>query len=680
MSAAANAPYPHVGKADLPGIERRILEYWATNDTFETSVEQRPVDTEYVFYDGPPFANGLPHHGHLLTGYVKDVVPRYFTMKGRRVERRFGWDCHGLPAEMEAEKELPVAGRASIIEYGIEKFNEYCRTSVLKYTKEWEKTVTRQARWVDFDNDYKTMDRDYMESVMWAFKQLWDKGLIYQSNRVLPYSWGAETPLSNHEIRLDDATRPRQDPAITVGFELDDPSGLPGSSDTGVGDTGADQTGADQTVSILAWTTTPWTLPSNLALSVGPDLQYAVMRDADGSRYVLSEAAVQSYERQLRDATHVGTISGSELVGRTYVPLFSFFADMAEVDPQKSHHGKNRAFVVLEGDFIDTSEGTGVVHMAPGFGEDDQRVAAAAGIGTVVPVDDSGCFTEEVTDWAGINVLEANAGIIKALRDTGQLVRHDSYTHNYPHCWRTDTPIIYKAMPSWYVKVTEIRDRLLETNQEINWVPSHIRDGRFGMWLEGARDWSISRNRFWGSPIPIWVSDNDDFPRTDVYGSLDELEADFGVRPDNLHRPFIDELVRPNPDDPSGRSMMRRVPEVLDCWFESGAMPFAQVHYPFENKEWFDEHFPADFIVEYINQSRGWFYTLHVLATALFDRPAFQNVICHGILLADDGAKLSKKLRNYTEPEDIFSAQGSDALRWYFIVVQHRARWRCQDL
>ena len=662
MSDAANAPYPHIGKADLPGIERRILEYWATNDTFETSVEQRPVDTEYVFYDGPPFANGLPHHGHLLTGYVKDVVPRYFTMKGRRVERRFGWDCHGLPAEMEAEKELPVAGRASIIEYGIEKFNEYCRTSVLKYTKEWEKTVTRQARWVDFDNDYKTMDRDYMESVMWAFKQLWDKGLIYQSNRVLPYSWGAETPLSNHEIRLDDATRPRQDPAITVGFELDDPSGLPGSSDTDVGDTGA-----DQKVSILAWTTTPWTLPSNLALAVGPDLQYAVMRDADGSRYVLSEPAVASYERQLRDSTHIGTISGSELVGRTYVPLFSFFADMAEVDPQKSHHGKNRAFVVLEGDFIDTSEGTGVVHMAPGFGEDDQRVAATAGIGTVVPVDDSGCFTEEVTDWAGINVLEANAGIIKALRDTGHLVRHDSYTHNYPHCWRTDTPIIYKAMPSWYVKVTDIRDRLLETNQEINWVPSHIRDGRFGMWLEGARDWSISRNRFWGSPIPIWISDNPEHPRTDVYGSLDELEADFGVRPDNLHRPFIDELVRPNPDDPSGRSMMRRVPEVLDCWFESGAMPFAQVHYPFENKEWFDEHFPADFIVEYINQSRGWFYTLHVLATALFDRPAFQNVICHGILLADDGAKLSKKLRNYTEPEDIFSKQGSDALRWYFM-------------
>ncbi|MEM7140586.1 MAG: isoleucine--tRNA ligase [Actinomycetota bacterium] len=659
-TSGADTPYPHVESPDLPGIERRILERWETAATFEESVEQRPEDDEYVFYDGPPFANGLPHHGHLLTGYVKDVVPRYQTMRGRRVERRFGWDCHGLPAEMEAEKHLPVSGRASIIEYGIERFNEYCRTSVLKYTQEWERTVTRQARWVDFENDYKTMDLDYMESVMWAFKQLWDKGLIYQSNRVLPYSWGAETPLSNHEIRLDDATRPRQDPAITVAFTLDDPTGIPG-------DTAEGSDGNVAPVAILAWTTTPWTLPSNLALAVGPDLDYAVMADENGTRYVLGEAVLDKYEKQLETAEQVGTVKGSDLVGRTYEPLLPYFADMAEVDPSKPHHGTERAFQVLAGDFIDTAEGTGVVHMAPGFGEDDQRVVGEAGIGMVVPVDDSGRFTDDVPEWAGENVLEANGDIIRHLRDLGKLVRHDSYTHNYPHCWRTDTPIIYKAMPSWYVKVTDIRERMLETNQEINWVPSHIRDGRFGMWLEGARDWSISRNRFWGSPIPVWVSDNPDYPRMDCYGSLDELEADFGVRPDNLHRPFIDELVRPNPDDPTGRSMMRRVPEVLDCWFESGSMPFAQVHYPFENKDWFDEHFPADFIVEYINQSRGWFYTLHVLATALFDRPAFQNVICHGVLLADDGAKLSKKLRNYTEPEEIFEKQGSDALRWYFM-------------
>ena len=652
----APAPYPHVESPDLPGIEVRILDRWKAEHTFERSVEQRPVavdgkNNEYVFYDGPPFANGLPHHGHLLTGYVKDVVPRYQTMKGKRVERRFGWDCHGLPAEMEAEKELPVSGRASIIDYGIGRFNEYCRTSVLKYTQEWESTVTRQARWVDFDNDYKTMDLPYMESVMWAFKQLWDKGLIYQANRVLPYSWGAETPLSNHEIRLDDATRPRQDPAVTVAFTLDDADGIPG----------------DGPAAILAWTTTPWTLPSNLALAVGPDLDYAVMRDADGTRYLIGEAVLDKYDKQMENAEKVGTVKGSELVGRTYEPLFPYFADMAEVDPTKAHHGVNRAFVILAGDFIDTDEGTGVVHMAPGFGEDDQRLCGEAGIGMVVPVDDSGRFTDDVVEWAGENVLEANSSIIKHLRDRGRLIRHDSYTHNYPHCWRTDTPIIYKAMPSWYVKVTDIRDRMLETNQEINWVPSHIRDGRFGMWLEGARDWSISRNRFWGSPIPVWVSDDPDHPRTDVYGSLDELEADFGVRPNNLHRPFIDELTRPNPDDPTGRSTMRRVPEVLDCWFESGSMPFAQVHYPFENKDWFDEHFPADFIVEYINQSRGWFYTMHVLSTAIFDRPGFENAICHGILLADDGAKLSKKLRNYTEPSEIFEKQGSDALRWYFM-------------
>jgi isoleucyl-tRNA synthetase len=646
-------PYPHVESPNLPEIESRVLARWSEQATFESSVNDRSLDDEYVFYDGPPFANGLPHHGHLLTGYVKDVVPRYQTMKGKRVERRFGWDCHGLPAEMEAEKELPVSGRASIIEYGIERFNEYCRTSVLKYTQEWEKTVTRQARWVDFDNDYKTMDLDYMESVMWAFKQLWDKGLIYQANRVLPYSWGAETPLSNHEIRLDDATRPRQDPAVTVAFQLDDPSTLPGNP--------------ERSAAILAWTTTPWTLPSNLALAVGPDLDYTVMADPDGNRYLLGTAAIDNYAKQLETFEPVGTVTGRDLIGLSYQPLFPYFADMAHVDPDKAHHGTNRAFVVLGGDFIDTAEGTGIVHMAPGFGEDDQRVVGEAGIGIVVPVDDSGCFTDEVVDFAGQNVIEANSDIIRHLRDHSQLVRHDSYTHNYPHCWRTDTPIIYRAMPSWYVKVTDIRDRLLETNQQINWVPGHIQDGRFGQWLAGARDWSISRNRFWGSPIPVWISDNPDYPRTDVYGSLDELEADFGVRPTNLHRPFIDELVRPNPDDPTGQSMMRRVPEVLDCWFESGSMPFAQVHYPFENKDWFDEHFPADFIVEYINQSRGWFYTLHVLATALFDRPAFQNVICHGILLADDGAKLSKKLRNYTEPDEIFEKQGSDALRWYFM-------------
>ena len=632
-------PYPHVGKADFPNLEEKVLDRWEKDNTFQVSVDSKPEESEYVFYDGPPFANGLPHHGHLLTGYVKDVVPRFQTMKGKKVERRFGWDCHGLPAEMEVEKELQVSGRSEITEYGIDKFNERCEESVLRFTEEWEKTVTRQARWVDFENDYKTMDPSYMESVMWAFKQLWEKDLIYEAFRVMPYSWGAETPLSNFEIRLDDATRPRQDPAVTVAFDLDT------------------KENESEKVRLLAWTTTPWTLPSNLALAVGAEIEYSKLKDSDGTIWIIASNALSRYEEQLEDMEDLGTIRGSELIGKKYKPLFDFFDYRTD------------AFKVLEADWIDDQEGTGIVHMAPGFGEDDQTVCEAndISIGDVVPVDDKGCYTKEVKTWKGMNVFDANPEIISTLKSNGQLLRHDSYEHNYPHCWRTDTPIIYKAISSWYVKVTDLTEQLLANNQAINWIPGHVQNGRFGMWLEGARDWSISRNRFWGSPIPVWKSDNSDYPRVDVYGSIEEIEKDFGVKPDNLHRPFIDELTRPNPDDPTGKSFMRRVPEVLDCWFESGSMPFAQVHYPFENKEWFDDHFPADFIVEYINQTRGWFYTLHVLATALFDRPAFQNVICHGILLAEDGAKLSKKLRNYTEPNEIFVKQGSDALRWYLM-------------
>jgi isoleucyl-tRNA synthetase len=637
---APTPPFPKVDpKPDFPAIERRILAEWKTDGAFERSVESRQGGTnEYLFFDGPPFANGLPHYGHLLTGYVKDVVPRYQTMRGRRVERRFGWDCHGLPAEMEAEKELKLAGRRAINEYGIAQFNEYCRTSVLRYTKEWEEYVTRQARWVDFDNDYKTMDLSYMESVMWAFKQLWDKGLLYEAFRVMPYSWGAETPLSNFEIRLDDATRPRQDPAITVAFTLVPQA--PGEPET----------------RILAWTTTPWTLPSNLALAVGPDIEYAVVTLPDhDTRYVIGNAAREHYAAQLAGATVVATLTGSELVGREYQPLFPYFA------------GHRHAFRVLAADFIDTAEGTGVVHLAPGFGEDDQAVCDANGIELVVPVDDEGRFTDDVVEWAGQNVFDANPHIIRALKEAGRIVRHDTYEHNYPHCWRTDTPIIYRALSSWYVEVTAFRDRLVELNQQINWIPDHVRDGAFGKWLANARDWSISRNRFWGAPIPVWKSDDPDYPRTDVYGSIAELERDFGVEVTNLHRPFVDDLTRPNPDDPTGRSTMRRVPEVLDCWFESGAMPFAQAHYPFENKQWVDDH-TADFIVEYIAQTRGWFYTMHVLSVALFDRPAFKNCICHGVVLDEDGRKLSKRLRNYPDPEEVFETIGSDALRWFLMA------------
>ncbi len=651
LSLSATAPYPQVSpKADFPAIESRVLERWQQARTFERSIEQRPTaadgGNEYVFNDGPPFANGLPHYGHLLTGYVKDVVPRFQTMRGKRVERRFGWDTHGLPAEMETEKELGVSGRRAIIDYGIEKFNDACRSSVMRYTNEWESYVTRQARWVDFDNDYKTMDLPYMESVIWAFKQLWDKGLLYEADRVMPYSWGAETPLSNFEIRLDDATRPRQDPALTVGFLLDETL-VPGYE-----------------TRVLAWTTTPWTLPSNLALAVGPDIDYVVVQSSDATRalgapaltaVVLAESALERYERELGEYEIVATISGRELAGRSYTPLFDYFADTPN------------AFRVLEADFVQTGDGTGVVHIAPGFGEDDQVVSEANGIELVVPVDEQGRFTDEVSDFVGMNVFDANAEVIAALKANHVVLRHETYDHNYPHCWRTDTPIIYRAIGSWYVRVTDFRDRMVDLNQEINWIPDHVKDGQFGRWLEGARDWSISRNRFWGAPIPVWKSDDPAYPRVDVYGSLDELEADFGVRPTNLHRPYIDDLVRPNPDDPTGKSMMRRVPEVLDCWFESGSMPFAQWHYPFENVDYFEAHNPADFIVEYMAQTRGWFYTMHVLSTALFDRPAFSNVICHGVLLDHEGRKLSKKLRNYPDPVAVFEDVGSDAMRWYLI-------------
>jgi isoleucyl-tRNA synthetase len=631
MPTGADTPYPNVaGSPRFPAVERDVLGTWEAASTFEASVAARRDRDEFVFYDGPPFANGLPHYGHLLTGYVKDAVPRYQTMRGRLVERRFGWDCHGLPAETEAEKELGVSGRGPITAYGIDRFNAYCESSVLRYTKEWERYVTRQARWVDFENDYKTMDLPYMESVMWALKQLWDKGLLYEDYRVLPYCWECETPLSNSETRQDNAYRDRQDPAVTVTFTLED--GL----------------------ELWVWTTTPWTLPSNLALAVGAGIDYAVF-ERDGSRFALAEGRLGAYEKQLEGAERVDTIRGADLVGRRYEPLFGYFADT------------ENAFRVLEADFVTTEDGTGVVHMAPGFGEDDQIACARAGIPVICPVDSRTRFTSQVPDFEGLQVFEANQPVIRALRAEGRLVRSDSYVHAYPHCWRTDTPLVYRAVTSWFVKVSEIKDRLLAHNAEINWVPAHVRDGSFGKWLENARDWSISRNRFWGSPIPVWKSDDPAYPRIDVYGSLDELERDFGVRPTDLHRPAIDQLTRPNPDDPTGRSTMRRVEDVLDCWFESGSMPFAQVHYPFENREWFDSHFPGDFIVEYIGQTRGWFYTMHVLAVALFDRPAFRNCLAHGILLGDDGQKMSKRLRNYPDPETMFEEHGADAMRWFLL-------------
>ncbi len=636
---AKAAGQPETGvpaQPSFPELEEGVLAYWAENDTFQESIRQRPADQDFVFYDGPPFANGLPHYGHLITGYVKDVVPRFRTMQGKRVDRRFGWDCHGLPAEVEAERLLGISGKAEIVAMGIEKFNEACRDSVLRYTREWREYVTRQARWVDFDHDYKTLDLSYMESVMWAFRQLWDKGLIYQGFKVLPYCWRCETPLSNHELRMDDDVYvDRQDPSVTVRFRLETGEWL------------------------LAWTTTPWTLPSNEAVAVGPDITYTVL-EKDGERYILARDRQAAYERELEGAAVVGELSGADLIGRRYEPLLPYLTDAEKF-------GTQDAFRVIESEDVTTEDGTGVVHMAPAYGEADALACNAAGIPTVLTVDDHGQFTSVVPDFEGQHVFDANAGITQKLRDQGSLVRKEMYTHSYPHCWRCRNPLIYKAVSSWFVEVTKFRDRMVELNQQITWVPGHTKDGQFGKWLENARDWSISRNRFWGSPIPVWQSDDPDYPRTDVYGSLDELAQDFGVRPDDLHRPGIDNLTRPNPDDPTGRSTMRRVPEVLDCWFESGSMPFAQVHYPFENADWFDSHYPGDFIVEYIGQTRGWFYTLHVLATALFDRPAFRSCVSHGIILGSDGQKMSKSLRNYPDVNEVFDTYGSDAMRWFLM-------------
>ncbi len=653
---------------NLPDLERDVLDFWESDGTFRASVEQRTAgtdgDNEFVFYDGPPFANGLPHYGHLLTGYAKDVVPRYMTMRGKRVERRFGWDTHGLPAELEAERILGITDKSQIEEMGIGKFNDACRESVLQYTDQWQEYVTRQARWVDFDNDYKTLDVTFMESVLWAFKQLYDKGLAYEGYRVLPYCWRDETPLSNHELRMDDDVyQSRQDPALTVGVRL--------------------ETGE----LALLWTTTPWTLPSNLAIAVGPDVDYVVVRPgADsvvaGQDVVIGAARLSAYAKELDlnpddvESHILRTVTGADLAGRKYTPPFDHFAN----DPDNPH-----AHQILTADFVTTDDGTGLVHLAPAFGEDDMDVCGAAGIKPVVPVDGRGRFTALVPEYAGEQVFDANAPIIRDLKDgTGPLartdaaqrvvvLRHETYEHSYPHCWRCRNPLIYKAVSSWFVAVTKFRDRMIELNEDITWTPEHIKEGQFGKWIAGARDWSISRNRYWGTPIPAWVSDDDAYPRIDVYGSLAEIEADFGRLPLNdagepdLHRPFIDDLTRPNPDDPTGTSTMRRISDVLDVWFDSGSMPFAQVHYPFENADWFEHHYPGDFIVEYIGQTRGWFYTLHVLATALFDRPAFRHAVSHGIVLGSDGRKMSKSLRNYPDVSEVLDRDGSDAMRWFLM-------------
>lgn len=642
--------YPDVDQnLNFSAMEENILEFWNKNNIFKKSIDIRKEGEEFVFYDGPPFASGLPHHGHMLAGYIKDSFARYQTMKGKKVERMFGWDCHGLPAEMGVEKESGISGRKAIEDYGIDKFNDLCRASVLRYVKEWKHYVNRSGRWVDFDNGYKTMDLNYMESVIWVFKQLYDKGLLYEDYRVMPYSWTCQTPVSNAETKQDNSYREKADKAITVKFKLKEFSK-------------ALEQYKDKNIYILAWTTTPWTLPSNLALTVSKDIDYVLFKK-DDEYYIIGKPLMSKYKKEfaIDDKGNFDIVlefKGADLLALHYEPLLPYLLSLKEVKEC------DKCFSILHGDFITTTDGTGIVHTAPGFGEDDNVVCKAVGIPTICPVDDAGKFTSPIDEFAGMQVFETNDPIIIKLKNENKWVKTEQYLHNYPHCWRTDAPLIYRALSSWYVNVEAIKDKMIKNNQQINWIPSHLKDGRFGKWLEGARDWSITRNRFWGCPVPVWKSDNPKYPRIDVYGSIADMEKDFGVKITDLHRPFVDKLTRKNPDDPTGKSMMVRVSDVLDCWFESGSMPYAQHHYPFENKEWFEKHFPADFITEGDGQLRGWFYVLLILSTALFDKPCFKNVISYGIAVDETGKKLSKRLRNYVDPLDGFNLYGSDSLRW----------------
>lgn len=614
-------------KVDFPGQELEVLEFWNQQHIFEKSLAQRKDAPEYVFYDGPPFATGLPHFGHLLAGTIKDIVPRYQTMRGHYVNRRFGWDCHGLPVEYEVEQDLKLSGKRDIEKLGVDVFNERCRSIVLRYTREWREVVTRMGRWVDFDHDYKTMDPAFMESIWWVFKSLWEKELVYEGHRIVPYCPRCTTPLSNFETNQGYADV--QDPAVTIRFKVE---------------------GANSDY-VLAWTTTPWTLPSNVALAVGKDIPYVKIKDGDNF-YYLAKDRVATYYKKGAAFEIVEEMAGTALVGLRYEPLFPYFAE----------YKAQGAFRIVAGDFVSTEDGTGVVHMAPGFGEDDSRIGRMEKLPAPCPVDAEGRFTSEISDYVGRAVKEADHDIIKRLKHEGKLIHHAVINHSYPHCWRCDTPLIYRAISAWYVRVEQMRDQILSANSQTRWVPEHLRDGRFGKWLEQARDWNISRNRYWGTPLPVWRSD--DGKEVICIGSVAELESLTGQKVTDLHKHFMDKIEIPSRE---GRGTLKRIPEVLDCWFESGAMPYAQAHYPFENRKQFESHFPADFIAEGLDQTRGWFYTLMVLSTALFGRPAFRNVIVNGLVLAEDGRKMSKRLKNYPDPSYIVNTYGADALRLYLI-------------
>ncbi len=639
-------------KVNFSKQEEQILEFWKKSDIFKKSIDAREGQAEYVFYDGPPFATGLPHFGHFIPNTIKDIIPRYQTMKGKKVERRFGWDCHGLPVENLIEKELGLNSKTDIEKFGVDKFNEACRESVLRYVNEWKQTITRLGRWVDFDNDYKTMDSSYMESIWWILKTLWEKNLLTEGFYILPYCPRCATVLSNHELSLG-GYKDVHDPAVTVRFKVKE-------GNTCVTDI--------ENTYFLAWTTTPWTLPSNLGLAVGPDVDYVKIKDGDDF-YIFAESRLSAYYKNEEDYTIEWTKKGSELKDMRYEPLFPYFAEHANAT--EDYPKSIGAFRVFTGDFVTTDDGTGIVHTAPGFGEEDNKLFKGTNIPTVCPIDAECKFTNEVSDYEGRFVKDCDKDIIERLKNEGSLVKRDQILHSYPHCWRCGSPLIYRAIGSWFVGVESIRDKLLKANNQITWQPEHIKSGRFGKWLEGARDWAISRNRYWGNPIPVWKCD--DCGKSICVGSRAELKELSGVYPEDLHKHFVDKIEIPC----ECGTKMKRVPEVLDCWFESGSMPYAQNHYPFENKEYFESHYPADFISEGLDQTRGWFYSLTVLAAALFDKPAFKNCIVNGLILASDGKKMSKSLKNYTDPAIVMEQFGADAIRMFLI---HSAAVRADDL
>ena len=654
MSASLKSSLqPPTGDFNLPSIEEGILAFWDRHDTERKSLSSRGHKA-FVFYDGPPFATGVPHYGHLLAGTIKDIIPRYFVMQGFDVERRFGWDCHGLPIESLIEKELHLNGKADVEAYGVPGFNAACRASVQRYTKEWRHTVRRMGRWVDFEHEYKTLDPDFMETVWWVFNRLWEKELIYEGFRIQPVSPTLGTPLSNFEVAQGpqerdpvtkkDGHKRRQDPSLTLRFRLE-----------------------DEEASLWVWTTTPWTLPSNLALAVHPDVEYVKVRVNETSEvaYIEPQRLADYQARQRIGATtELARLKGSELIGRFYEPLLPYFESY-----KTRENGERWCFRVVGADYVTTDSGTGIVHQAPAFGEDDYQVGLREGLPVIRPMGLTGIFDERVGEFAGQFARDAEKAIIAKLKGEHKVVDQDTIMHAIPHCYRTEQPLMYMAVSTWFMKVEQLREQLVKNNESIHWVPEHVGTGRFGNWLENARDWNLSRNRFWGTPIPVWRCDEDP---TDLesFGSVEALESRAGLARGSitdLHRESVDEITFASKKTPGGT--MRRLTEVFDCWFESGSMPYAQNHYPFDASkvEYVEHNLPADFIAEGLDQTRGWFYTLHVLSTAIFGRAAFKNVIVNGMILAADGKKMSKRLKNYPDPNDVMHKFGADALRAYLI-------------